>query len=43
MMGFVSKDDFEKALRAHKKSNDELKKSEWRDKAAAERNLEGLL
>ena len=32
--GIVSKDDFEKILRAHKKSNDELK-SEWRDKAAA--------
>ena len=31
--GIVSKDDFEKILRAHKKSNDELK-SEWREKAA---------
>ena len=34
MMGSVSKDVFEKTLRAHKKSKDELK-SEWRDKAAA--------
>ena len=30
---FVTKDDFEKTLRAHKKSKDELM-SEWRDKAA---------
>ena len=32
-VGFVTKDDFEKTLRAHKKSKDELM-SEWRDKAA---------
>ena len=32
--GFLTKDDFEKTLRAHKKSKDEMK-SEWRDKAAA--------
>ena len=30
--GGVTKDDFEKTLRAHKKSKDEIK-SEWRDKA----------
>ena len=33
-MGFVTKYDFEKTLRAHKKSRDELK-SELRNKAAA--------
>ena len=33
---FVTKYDFEKTLRAHKKSRDELK-SEWRNKAAAAR------
>ena len=32
--GIVSKDDFEKTLRAHQKSKDEMK-SEWRDKAKA--------
>ena len=32
--GLVTKNDFEKTLRAHKKSRDELK-SEWRDKANA--------
>ena len=32
--GLVNKDDFEKTLRAHQKSTDEMK-SEWRDHAAA--------
>ena len=32
--GIVSKDDFEKTLRAHQKSKDEMK-SEWRDKTKA--------
>ena len=32
--GIVTKDDFEKTLRAHQKSQDEMK-SEWRDHAAA--------
>ena len=32
--GMVTKDDFEKTLRAHQKSKDEMK-SEWRDHAAA--------
>ena len=32
--GLVMKPDFEKTLRAHKKSKDEMK-SEWRDKANA--------
>ena len=31
--GLVTKDNFEVTLRAHKKSQDEMK-SEWRDKAA---------
>ena len=37
-LGFVTKYDFEKTLRAHKKSRDELK-SEWRNKAAAARGV----
>ena len=32
--GKVNKDDFEKTLRAHQKSKDEMK-SEWRDHAEA--------
>ena len=32
--GIVTKDDFEKTLRAHQKSKDEMK-SEWRDHAEA--------
>ena len=34
MMGLVSKDEFEKTLRAHQQSKDEMK-SEWRDHAEA--------
>ena len=36
--GLVNKDDFEKTLRAHQKSQDETR-SEWRDKAAAARMI----
>ena len=34
--GLVTKDNFEVTLRAHKKSQDEMK-SEWRDKAKAKK------
>ena len=41
-LGLVTKDDFEKTLRAHKKSKDELK-SEWRDKAKAFADQDGAI